>query len=749
MVTGRRKTVAVLGGGVAGLTAAHELNRCGYDVAVFESTGCRAQDLGGKARSFTGPTHRAGHPMFGEHGFRFFPGFYSHVIETMETIPLPDVEEHVVDNLVSLPTSMFYARLPDGFQEGAPTTTSPIARAKAWISGLGVYVFLGWLIFGCAVVWYRAMPPLAWVLWLAGPIAWFLVRTVVFVSTEPGCTWLAIPLPPDGTTRPHRVQGWLLRLHGWWRYLAVVLALAPLRVVGDPARAVPLVLLFIGLAWWYPALATVRFLWGSILHKIPPGVRPGALESAAASLRIAAVITASERRKYSQWERESWWSFIGAYRYSRPFQLAFATGLTRSFVATRAERMSARTGASILAQLLYDISPTLLDRNPADRVLNGPTHEAWITPWVRKLRDDGVRFNEFRVNSELIPVSRVEVTELCLREPHDVKAPRVGGFTYLGPGSEIPELAPEEFDYYVLAVSGTAAQRILANSDELIRADRDVSDLKPVAEQVGVRPDRRSRIEKGPACVKNDRDLPYLDGIFSLDFGWMTGLVYHLEQEVELPKAHLLCLESEWALTAIDVGQVWGKRRISPWQSVISVNVSDWFSPSAEALPARFESLDNVRKETWRQLQAHVPELRRIDGVPPFVPDKAINDPDPVALVERMHHLVGPTSATATLENLALTNNETLLVNTVGSWDNRPTAQTAFANLVIAGDYVRTWTDFASMESANEAAKHAVNVILAHDENSAAPCKVQPLKVPRELKGPVRCVSALDWCAVR
>jgi hypothetical protein len=91
-------------------------------------------------------------------------------------------------------------------------------------------------------------------------------------------------------------------------------------------------------------------------------------------------------------------------------------------------------------------------------------------------------------------------------------------------------------------------------------------------------------------------------------------------------------------------------------------------------------------------------------------------------------------------------------VNTAGSWDNRPAAQTAFRNLVIAGDYVRTFTDFASMESANEAAKRAVNVILARDEAAgAAPlqrCTITALPVPRELRGPIRLVSAVDNVAV-
>ena len=43
--------VAVLGGGVAGLSAAHELVERGFDVAVYE----RRDAFGGKARSTTKP----------------------------------------------------------------------------------------------------------------------------------------------------------------------------------------------------------------------------------------------------------------------------------------------------------------------------------------------------------------------------------------------------------------------------------------------------------------------------------------------------------------------------------------------------------------------------------------------------------------------------------------------------------------------------------------------------------------------
>src|SRR5829696_6726206 len=84
-------TVAVLGGGVAGLTAAHELAERGFSVTVYE-----ARDrLGGKARSLPVPGSGTGvrADLPAEHGFRFFPGFYKHVPDTMRRI---GVDGHLV-----------------------------------------------------------------------------------------------------------------------------------------------------------------------------------------------------------------------------------------------------------------------------------------------------------------------------------------------------------------------------------------------------------------------------------------------------------------------------------------------------------------------------------------------------------------------------------------------------------------------------------------------------------------------------
>ncbi|MER5933467.1 FAD-dependent oxidoreductase [Streptomyces sp. NPDC002054] len=111
---GRR--VAVLGGGVAGLTAAHELAERGYTVTVYER-----RALGGKARSMGVPGSARGsrRPLPAEHGFRFIPGIYHNLPDTMRRIPFPGNANGVWDNLVA-PREMMFARAGDREDLRAP-----------------------------------------------------------------------------------------------------------------------------------------------------------------------------------------------------------------------------------------------------------------------------------------------------------------------------------------------------------------------------------------------------------------------------------------------------------------------------------------------------------------------------------------------------------------------------------------------------------------------------------------------------
>src|SRR5580698_1703353 len=130
--------VAVLGGGVGGLSAAHELIERGFQVSVYE-----AKDVfGGKARSLsvpgTGTGGRADLP--GEHGFRFFPAFYRHLPDTMMRIPFPG-NVSVFNNLVHAtrievaragnPALMLTARLPQDIADWA-------VSFKEIFTGIGV-----------------------------------------------------------------------------------------------------------------------------------------------------------------------------------------------------------------------------------------------------------------------------------------------------------------------------------------------------------------------------------------------------------------------------------------------------------------------------------------------------------------------------------------------------------------------------------------------------------------------------------
>ncbi|WP_377273843.1 FAD-dependent oxidoreductase [Peterkaempfera sp. SMS 1(5)a] len=115
------KRVAVLGGGVSGLSAAHELAERGYEVTVYEYYDA----LGGKARSMDVPGTGTGgrKPLPGEHGFRFFPGFYRNLPDTMRRIPFPGSTNGVHGNLRG-GTEELFAR-----GSGRPDLHFPLRRA--------------------------------------------------------------------------------------------------------------------------------------------------------------------------------------------------------------------------------------------------------------------------------------------------------------------------------------------------------------------------------------------------------------------------------------------------------------------------------------------------------------------------------------------------------------------------------------------------------------------------------------------
>ena len=164
-------------------------------------------------------------------------------------------------------------------------------------------------------------------------------------------------------------------------------------------------------------------------------------------------------------------------------------------------------------------------------------------------------------------------------------------------------------------------------------------------------------------------------------------------------------------------------------RGILSIDVSDWTAPGADGRPAIQCSREEVVREVWRQLKQSINtdvELLRDQDLHSWFLDPDIES-DPV-------------------HGGFLRNVEPLLVNLIDTWALRPEATTAIPNLFLASDYVRTYTDLATMEGANEAARRAVNGILDAVKFDGARCDLWPLQEP-EILAPWRLHDAARYAA--
>lgn len=191
---------------------------------------------------------------------------------------------------------------------------------------------------------------------------------------------------------------------------------------------------------------------------------------------------------------------------------------------------------------------------------------------------------------------------------------------------------------------------------------------------------------------------PALERIDRLDTAWMNGVQFYLSEDVQPSLGHQVYADAPWALTSISQREFWSGYefdRAAPdeVEGVLSVIASDWDTPGIRYdEPARNCTREQIVEEIWAQLKAH------LNG-------------DTVVLTDdmRVDQFLDP--AIVETES-GVENRSPLLINTVGSLKNRPPADVGVENLTLASDYVRTNSDLASMESANEAGRRAANAIL-------------------------------------
>lgn len=220
---------------------------------------------------------------------------------------------------------------------------------------------------------------------------------------------------------------------------------------------------------------------------------------------------------------------------------------------------------------------------------------------------------------------------------------------------------------------------------------------------------------------------PRLEGMRQLHTDWMVGIQYFLRRPAPIAKGHVAYLGSPWALTSISQAQFWRGDFAARYgdgsaHDCLSVDISDWDTPGILfGKTAKECSREEIAKETWAQMTACLADsgdaLDENDVVSWFI------DPG-------LHWGTG-----------GIANDTPLLINTVGSWANRPDARTAIPNLFLSGDYVRTDIDLATMESANESARAAVTALLEAADSPAAPPSLYRLHEPPELE-PARRIDA-------
>jgi uncharacterized protein with NAD-binding domain and iron-sulfur cluster len=409
-------------------------------------------------------------------------------------------------------------------------------------------------------------------------------------------------------------------------------------------------------------------------------------ESTVLAERILRIFSMCRERRLNDFECTTWWDYHDATLRSVQYNKMFVNGFSRAFVAMHAKEASTWTGGNILSQFFKVFFQT----GTMDRVLNAPTNEAWITPWVDFLKGEGVTvYNEMKLTAlNVSDTAPFAITSAIVENS-------TGAFTTV------------TADYYVAAI--------------------------PVERMT----------ELAPPNSKLASAAPSLGKIANLKTSWMNGIMFYLTEDDSIVEGHINFADSEWALTAISQAQFWNKKPDQygdgTIKGILSVVISDWTTAGDKKhmKPAeQCTSAKEVADETWEQIKPHLPQGPWASAAAPvqYFLDPAItfgssllqppgNPGATPALPPRGPISAGDFASLAS-ESAEVANAEPLLINTACSLKDRPEAKTEIENLMLASDYVKTNIDLATMEGANEAGRRAVNEILSASEFTAQPCAV-------------------------
>ena len=226
------------------------------------------------------------------------------------------------------------------------------------------------------------------------------------------------------------------------------------------------------------------------------------------------------------------------------------------------------------------------------------------------------------------------------------------------------------------------------------------------------------------------REDPQLQKIYQLAYSVqnMNGIQFYLKPTPGQPEApnqmgHSINADSPFALTAIFQGHYWPDIDLSNYgdgtvTNILSVDISNWTTGQGRIFHKVAEDCtrEQIKEEAWEDIKTCLrlsPTARVDDG-------NLVHACLDFDIAENPHQ--------------KYRNDEPLLVSRVNTHRLRPAAETGVKHLYLASDYVNTYTDLATMEGANEAARRAVNAILTNHGINEGHYGVYPLEEPEIFK---------------
>jgi uncharacterized protein with NAD-binding domain and iron-sulfur cluster len=455
------------------------------------------------------------------------------------------------------------------------------------------------------------------------------------------------------------------------------------------------------------SLQELRELLANVLEKV--GYR--AQDLSRLSTRYLEYLTSSRQRRQAEYERMSWSEFLGLDRGYSDYFVQHVNSGAQALSAMSSKTNDARTIGSVALQLTLD----QVRRNESgytDATLRGPTSLALFGPWQSYLESLGVTFTS------------ATLVGFCGKGM--AVRPVFGGFLdddarQRGLYNYIPV---DPADYYVITVPIDKFQRLfidrkpafapdspgaprLIGYDELAEANRLCLELDQLEGRLsGISPADRDDLQKYIA-------FPVGDYTAHPDAGplrYMCGIQFYFDADVKAILGHTVCLDSPWGVSYISQEQYWqdrsrGQQGVRGVLSAIFTRfeVEAVGSSGGNPKTAMACSAEEIADRVWRQI---------VDSW-----GGAANGPIPKP---RYYYL----DENLTQVRGGWTNETPYLINRIDDWEKRGGARTAdgdylypiqLGHTVFAGAFMRTVTRLNTMEAANETGRRAVNAILDRD----------------------------------